>query len=62
MSASTSRILMKRDASKLARLSALVRGKRFLGELGELSNASIALNLEIPGIRVVILEPIAESF
>lgn len=61
MSANAARILMKRDASKFSGLAALVRGKSFLGELAELASASIPLNLEVPGVRVVMLEPIAES-
>ena len=61
MSASAARILVKSDASKLSRLAVLMCGKSFLGELVELSGASIPLNLDVPGVRVVTLEPIAES-
>ena len=61
MSASAARISGKRDVSKLSRLAVLMGGKSFLGELVELASASIPLNLEVPGIRVVMLEPIAES-
>ena len=61
MSANAARISVRYDASKLSRLAALMRGKSFLGELVELAGASIPLNLEVPGIRVVMLKPIAES-
>ena len=62
MRASVARILAMRDASKFSRFAALMRGKSFPRELVEFPDASIPLNLEIPCIRIVPLEPIAESF
>ncbi|OGR60320.1 MAG: hypothetical protein A2X36_07995 [Elusimicrobia bacterium GWA2_69_24] len=38
-----------------------MRGKSFLGELIELAGASITLNLEIPSIRIIMSEPVAEN-
>lgn len=60
MSASNARTWVKRDASKFSGLTASMSGESFSGELVEFASASIPLDLEIPGIRVVMLEPIAE--
>jgi len=61
MSASIARILVRLDASKLSSLAALMRGESFLGELVELARSNIPLNLEVPGIRVIMPEPVPES-
>lgn len=61
MSEGTARIWVKRDASNLPGLPAPMRGEGFIGELVELARTSIPLDLEVPGVRVVIPEPVAES-
>lgn len=61
MSAGAARIWVKRDASNLSGLAALMRGEGFIGEFIKLAGASIPLDLEVPCVRVVVPEPVAED-
>ena len=53
--------MAKRDASNFSGLPALMRGEGFIGKPVELTGASISLNLKVPGIRIVMSEPVAED-